>query len=252
MRQLPEAVCIRRFPCEQFARAALQHFSVNFDNSVCTIKHTHHDVTDGLVDACLVEDFGAVGGGEDDQPDRAVEAVHLCEQLVEGLLALVVAADAARMSPAQRIDELRPDALAIEGVRSQRNAVPRRFDGSEHGRVGLLAIDERLDAVAAGQRLAGGASHQVRQAGKRRRYGLGHRGREGDCPCQPLGSDTTAPIAQDSPPADFFLRPGLLASLGGALATFAASGFSGSAGFAGGSWRSKTTRSALSSQRALA
>lgn len=107
MRQLPEAVCIRRFPCEQFARAALQHFSVNFDNSVCTIKHTHHDVTDGLVDACLVEDFGAVGGGEDDQPDRAVEAVHLCEQLVEGLLALVVAADAARMSPAQRIDELR-------------------------------------------------------------------------------------------------------------------------------------------------
>lgn len=68
----------------------------------------------------------------------------------------------------------------------------------------------------------------------------------------PLGSDTTALIAQDSPSADFFLRAGLLASLGGVSATFAASGFSGSAGFAGGSWRSKTTRSALSSQRALA
>ncbi len=51
----------------------------------------------------------------------------------------------------------------------------------------------------------------------------------------PLGSDTTAPIAQDSPPADFFLRAGLLASLGGVSAGFAASGFSGSAGFAGGS-----------------
>lgn len=49
------------------------------------------------------------------------------------------------MSPAQRID-----ALAVEDVRSQRDAVPRLFDGSEHGRVGLLAIDERLDAVAAG------------------------------------------------------------------------------------------------------
>ncbi|VTX91154.1 Uncharacterised protein [Acinetobacter junii] len=68
----------------------------------------------------------------------------------------------------------------------------------------------------------------------------------------PLGSDTTAPIAQDSPPADFFLRAGLLASLGGVSAAFAASGFSDSAGFAGGSWRSKTTRSALSSQRTLA
>ncbi len=65
-------------------------------------------------------------------------------------------------------------------------------------------------------------------------------------------SDTTAPIAQDSPPADFFLRAGLLASLGGVSAAFAASGFSDSAGFASGSWRSKTTRSALSSQRTLA
>ena len=53
MRQFPDAVFIQRFPCEQFARAPLQHFSVNFENSVCTIKHTHHDVTDGLVDACL-------------------------------------------------------------------------------------------------------------------------------------------------------------------------------------------------------
>ena len=66
------------------------------------------------------------------------------------------------------------------------------------------------------------------------------------------GLSPTMPEAV-SPPADFFfLRLGLLSPFGGASATFAASGFSGSAGFAGGSWRSKTTRSALSSQRALA
>src|SRR5690606_22534351 len=177
------------------------------------------------------------------------------------------------------------------------------------------------DAVAAGQRLAGGASHQVGQTGKRRRYSLGHRGREvllnsricpreeppraplvavnteqqvqqrtaqrqqsdqqhpqrgrarvtlvddrvpcrrngdrkrheGGCPCQPVGvGHDSLPMTQDSPPAGFFLRVALLSSLDGASATFAASGFSGSTGFTGGSLRSKTTRSALSSQRALA
>ena len=40
----------------------------------------------------LIEDFGAVGGGEDDQPDRAVEAIHFGEQLVQRLLTLVVSA----------------------------------------------------------------------------------------------------------------------------------------------------------------
>lgn len=58
--------------------------------------HQHLAVEAAGTQQRLVEDFGAVGGGEDDQPDRAVEAVHLREQLVEGLLALVVAADAAR------------------------------------------------------------------------------------------------------------------------------------------------------------
>jgi hypothetical protein len=68
--------------------------------------HQHLAVEAAGTQQRLVEDFGAVGGGEDDQPDRAVEAVHLREQLVEGLLALVVtadgAADAARA--AQRIE----------------------------------------------------------------------------------------------------------------------------------------------------
>ena len=45
-----------------------------------------------------VEDVGAVGGGEDDDARLVVEAVHLDEELVEGLLALVVAAAEARAS----------------------------------------------------------------------------------------------------------------------------------------------------------
>lgn len=49
------------------------------------------------------------------------------------------------------------------------------------------------------------------------------------------GRTRQPPIAQDSPSADFFLRAGLLASPGSASATSAASGFSGSADFAGGS-----------------
>ena len=39
-----------------------------------------------------VEDVGAVGGGDDDDVGGGVEAVHLDENLVEGLLTLVVAA----------------------------------------------------------------------------------------------------------------------------------------------------------------
>ena len=35
-----------------------------------------------------VEDVGAVGGGDDDDARRRVEAVHLHQQLVEGLLTL--------------------------------------------------------------------------------------------------------------------------------------------------------------------
>src|SRR5207248_11691040 len=39
-----------------------------------------------------VEDLGTVRGGDDDHAGRGVEAVHLGEDLVERLLALVVAA----------------------------------------------------------------------------------------------------------------------------------------------------------------
>ena len=55
---------------------------------------------DGAVEAAGaqqggVERFGAVGGGHDDDAAVGVEAVHLDEELVERLLAFVVAADGA-------------------------------------------------------------------------------------------------------------------------------------------------------------
>ena len=52
-----------------------------------------------------IEDVGAVGGGEDDDVDAGVEAVHLDENLVQGLLALVVsAAETGSAVPAYGVD----------------------------------------------------------------------------------------------------------------------------------------------------
>jgi hypothetical protein len=67
----------------------------------------------------------------DDQPDRAVEAVHLREQLVEGLLALVVAA-AARA--AQRIELVDKD----DG---------RRLPAGQLAHTGRTHADEHLDKL---------------------------------------------------------------------------------------------------------
>jgi hypothetical protein len=52
-----------------------------------------------------VEDVGAVGGGDDDDRRVLLEAVHLREDLVEGLLALVVpAADAGAAATADGVE----------------------------------------------------------------------------------------------------------------------------------------------------
>ena len=47
-----------------------------------------------------VQDVGAVGGGDENDVGGGVEAVHLDQQLVEGLLALVVPAAGARAAVA--------------------------------------------------------------------------------------------------------------------------------------------------------
>ena len=109
-----------------------------------------------------VEDVGPVGGGDEDDVVLHLEAVHLDEQLVEGLLALVVAAAHAGA------------AVTADGV--------DLVDEDDAGRVllGLLEqvahargadADEHLDEVGAGDaeeghaRLAGDGPRQERLAG---------------------------------------------------------------------------------------
>ena len=59
--------------------------------------------------SALVEDVGPVGGGEDDDALRAGEAVHLGEDLVERLLALVVAEPLAFISNQELFGRLADD-----------------------------------------------------------------------------------------------------------------------------------------------
>ena len=112
-----------------------------------------------------VEDVGAVGGGDDDHVGVGVKAVHLDQDLVEGLLALVVAA--ADACPA----------LAAHGV----DLVDEHDAGSVA--LGLLKevadaacadADEHLDEFGAGDveerhaRFAGDGASDQRFAGARR------------------------------------------------------------------------------------
>ena len=48
---------------------------------------------------CLVEDVSTVGSRHDDDSAIGVEAVHLSEQLIKGILPLVVASEAGILSP---------------------------------------------------------------------------------------------------------------------------------------------------------
>ena len=81
-----------------------------------------------------VEDLGPVGGGEDHDAGSRVESVHLGEQLVEGLLPLVVGDDRARATSAladgvdlvDEDDRRRPLAGLFEQVADPRRADARR------------------------------------------------------------------------------------------------------------------------------
>jgi hypothetical protein len=104
-----------------------------------------------------VEDVGPVSGGDHDQVGRAVETVHLDQDLVEGLLALVVAAAQARA------------ALAADGV--------DLVDEDDAGGVALGLLeevahpagphpDEHLDELGAGNAEEGDpglAGHRPRE-----------------------------------------------------------------------------------------
>ena len=126
-----------------------------------------------------VEDVGTVGGGDQDDVVLHLEAVHLDEQLVQGLLALVVTAAQAGA------------AMASDGV----DLVHEDDAGSVL--LGLLEqvahaaganADEHLDEVRAGDReerhpgLAGDGAREQRLAGSRRpeqEHALGDAGAEG-------------------------------------------------------------------------
>ena len=105
-----------------------------------------------------VEDVGPVGGGDDDHVGVRVEAVHLDQDLVEGLLALVVrAAEAGAALAADRVDLVHEhDARAVALGLVEQVAHAAGADAHEH-----------LDELGAGDaeerhaRLAGdGARHQ--------------------------------------------------------------------------------------------
>merc|ERR1719353_1092966 len=89
----------------------------------------------------------AVGGGDDDDARVALEAVHLCEDLVERLLALVVAAAHPPAGGAR--------ALAADGV--------DLVDEDDARRVLLRLAEERADARGAD------ADEHLDELGARRR-----------------------------------------------------------------------------------
>src|SRR3989441_1110779 len=120
-----------------------------------------------------VEHVGTVGRGDEDHALVGLEAVHLDEQLVEGLLALVVAAAQARAAvPADGVDLVdEDDAGSVLLALLEEVAHAARADAHEHlDEVGPGDAEERHSRLAgdgAGeQRLAGaGRAHQQHALG---------------------------------------------------------------------------------------
>ena len=111
-----------------------------------------------------VEDVGPVGGGDQDDAALGVEAVHLDEQLVERLLALVVtAAHAGAAVAADGVDLVDEDDRRRVGLGLlEQVADPARADTDEH-----------LDEVGAGDRVERHAGLAGDGAGQQRLTGAG-------------------------------------------------------------------------------
>ena len=120
-----------------------------------------------------VEDVRAVGGGDDDHVGVRVEAVHLDEDLVEGLLALVVAAaEAGAALAADRVDLVdEDDARRVALGLVEQVADAAGADADEHlDELGAGDAEER-DAGLAGdraghQRLAGAGRSDEQHAAR--------------------------------------------------------------------------------------
>ena len=127
--------------------------------------HHHLAVKAARAQQRRVQHVGAVGGGDHDHALPALEAVHFHQQLVEGLLALIVAA-------AQAGAAMAADGVDLVDEDDARRVLLGLLEHVAHAR-GAHA-DEHLDEVGAGDReerhlgLAGDGARQQGLAGARR------------------------------------------------------------------------------------
>ncbi len=129
-----------------------------------------------------VEDVGAVGGGDHDDPLAAGEAVHLNQELIERLFAFVVtAAEPGPAAPADGVDLVDKDDAGggLLGLFKQ-IAYPRGAHADEH----LHEVRAR-DAEEGDLGLAGDCARQQGLAGPRRAY---HQDPVGDVPAEVMES----------------------------------------------------------------
>ena len=141
-------------------------FHVNPENLLAAIdvgpRDHHHAVEAAGPKQRRVEDVGTVGRGDDDDAFVGLEAVHLDQQLVQRLLAFVIAvAQAGAAMAADRVDFVDED--------DARRALLRLVEHVAHTR--CADADEHLDEVGAGDgeerhaRFAGDGAGEQRLAG---------------------------------------------------------------------------------------
>jgi hypothetical protein len=125
-------------------------------------RHDHLAVEPAGPQQRRIEHIGAIGGGDDNDALIALEAVHLDQQLVQRLLALVVTAAQTRAAVA-------PDGIDLVDEDDARRVLLRLLEHVAHAR-GADA-DEHFHEVGAGDRkeghfrLAGDGARQQRLAG---------------------------------------------------------------------------------------
>lgn len=73
---------------------------------------------------------------------------------------------AARLGAGQRSQKCGSSGIVVKDVGQQRDRVRGGIDGGQHGRVGLVPVDQGRDGVARQQRLAGDAAGEVADAGE--------------------------------------------------------------------------------------
>ena len=152
-----------------FAERNLAHVHAQDLLAATHVGQRHHDlaVEAARAQQRRIEHVGTVGGGDDDDAFVAFEAVHLDQQLVEGLFAFVMtAAEAGAAMTADRVDFVDEDDAG--------RVLLRLLEHVAHAR-GADA-DEHFDEVGTGNReerhlgFAGDGAREQRLAGARRAH----------------------------------------------------------------------------------